>query len=385
VKVSKKINVCEPFLNGNELEYVTAAVKDNWISSLSPAVTKLENNFSQWLFGTQGSFSTTTTSGTTALSIALHTLKIGGNYGGNYRDEVIIPDFTMIAVPNTIHWAGASPVLCDVSYGDFNIHAKEIKSLITKHTKAIVVTHTYGIPNDMTEIMKLAKEYDLKVIEDCAEGLGGTHNGQKLGTFGDMSIFSFYANKIITTGEGGMVCSKDEALIKRAYFLKNHTFSKEKHFWHKEIGHNFRMTGLQASLGLAQLEKIDEYVTSRRSNATIYNNELQPHFDKFNDKNQRSFYELMPTIDGAVYWMYGVRVPFKWAVRDKLKKAGIETRSYFIPIHRQKPYIQDDDDFWSSKMLHDMGFYLPSGSGLTVDEIKYICAELIKAIKEVDK
>ena len=382
-----KVKVCEPFLNGNELKYVKKAVKDNWISSLAPQVKEFEKKFAKWLYQeddnwinkpTNG-YATTTTNGTTALMLCLHTLKIGGNFGGSFKDEVIIPDFTMIAVPNAVHWSGAKVVLADVEYDSFNMNVEQIRPLITKNTKAVIVTHTYGIPNRMDEIMELAKEYDFKVIEDCAEGLGATYNGQKVGTFGDISMFSFYANKIITTGEGGMVCSKERKLIERAYFLKNHTFSKEKHFWHKEIGHNMRMTGLQAAIGLAQLEKIDEYIEKRRKNGKEY-------YTQLSKKGKRLNFWNMPKGDDYFAWMWGVRLyDNKDKVRKLLSEKGIETRSYFIPVHRQKPYLRDDNSYPISNQLYEEGFYLPSGSGLTKKQIKYVCDNLIKAIEEVEK
>jgi len=386
------IPVCEPFLNGNELKYVTEAIKTNWVSSLSPKVKEFENLFAMWLYGVKEfdegrAHATSTTNGTTALNLALHTLKIGGNYGGSFDDEVIIPDFTMIAVPNSVHWAGAKLVLCDVSYYDFRLKYDDVEKLITKNTKAIICTHTYGIPDDMDKLLELCRKYDLKLIEDCAEGLGATYDGKKIGIFGDISIFSFYANKVITTGEGGMLCSKDKRLVERAFYLKNHTFCKDRHFWHTEVGHNMRMTGLQAALGLAQLENIDKHIQKKRENARIYTEQLSPFFEKLNKEwkeNNIEPYQLMPSIKGAVYWMYGVKVPFKQIVRDKLKEKGIETRSYFIPVHLQKPYLIKGE-FYSSTKLYQDGFYLPSGIGLTKAQIKKVCDTLKKIIKKVDK
>src|SRR3990167_834437 len=388
-----KIPVCTPYFKGNEEKYVKKAMKSGWISSVGPHVKEFERLFSMWLYGVnEVNKAVSCTSGTTAIELALHTLKIGGNYGGHFTDEVIMPDFTMIAVPNSVHWAGAKPVLVDCDYDDFRM--RDIEQKITKNTKAIIVTHTYGIPENINKIIELCKKYDLKLIEDCAEGLGATFAGSKIGTFGDMSCFSFYANKVITTGEGGMVCSKDIELVKRAFYLKEHTFDENSHFWHKEIGHNYRMTALQAAVGLGQLENIAEHIALKKKVAFIYENILAPIFAKLNqgtkDRNMDLVvdrYYTMPKIEGSVYWMWGIRVPFKTALRQILAREGIETRSYFIPIHQQKPYLtkQNDADYYYSNRLYTDGFYLPSSVGLTEIEIKFICKTLLNAIKEVSK
>ena len=349
MKKIKRIPVCTPTLKGNELKYVTKTIKEGWISSQGPMVKEFEDRFARWLYGMMPDwkssvmvypkgYATSCTSGTTALELALHTLKIGKNYGGHETDEVIIPDFTMIAVANAVHWSGANPVLVDVEM-DFRLNVDHLISNISKHTKALIVTHTYGIPENMDQIVNICKKYDIKLIEDCAEGLGATFNGQKCGTFGDLAMFSFYANKIITTGEGGMVTSKDRKIIERAHYLKNHTFSKEQHFWHKEVGHNFRFTALQAAIGLAQLENIDKLIADRIKVYLMYRSQLYQFLDKMDD----TYFDLIPKVDGAVYWMVGVTVPskFKKQIREELDKAGIETRSYFMPISSQKPYLDN--------------------------------------------
>lgn len=404
-----KIPVCRPYLAGNELKYVTEAVKSNWISSISPKVKEFEDLFSMWLFGPNGTnevangFSVSCCNGTVAIELALHTLRIGKNYGGKDTDEVIIPDFTMIAVPNAVHWAGAILVMCDVSLSDWNIHPDKIEQLITPNTKAIIVVHTYGHPAQMDKIMQIAEEYDLKVIEDCAEAHGAEFNGQKVGTFGDISTFSFYANKIITMGEGGCICTKDKKLAERAFYLKEHTFDKNKHFWHKEVGHNFRLTGLQAAIGIAQLEKINEYIDMRRANAKKYQDRLGSFFE---NKTTASFLQRIETDEEfinyeprcyelskeqpnckSVYWMFGVIVSYlyKDQIRSKLAQNGIETRGFFIPIHWQKPYKDVPRDAYPvSNYLYETGFYLPSSTDLTDKEIDYVCGHLIKAIEEVD-
>lgn len=377
-----KIKVCEPVLKGNERKYVNEVLDSTMISSMGPMVNRFELAFAHWLYGSAEfdkgrAHATTTTSGTSALNLAMHTLRIGGNYGGKYNDEVIIPDFTMIAVPNCVHWSGARPILVDVEWDTFNINARNIKPYINKHTKAVIVTHTYGVPNRLEEIKELCDRYNIYLIEDGAEGLGATSGGKKVGTYGDISTFSLYANKLIVSGEGGMVTSRHKRIIERAFFLKNHTFSTKQHFWHNEIGHNYRMTALQAAVGLAQLEQINTFIEARQNNAKLY--------DKYIEEMDRV--EPMPNIEGSVYWMYGVRLIDidKQKVREYLEQKGIETRSFFVPVHMQKPYLQPDNMYPASMDLYKRGFYLPSGSGLEPDEIKYVCDMLKEAIKEVGK
>ncbi|MCK4648321.1 DegT/DnrJ/EryC1/StrS family aminotransferase, partial [bacterium] len=238
-KMKVKIPVCEPKLEGNELKYVTECIKTNWISSRGDYIEKFEKMFSKCCGARYG---IACTSGTTALHLALASLDIGKG------DEVIIPAFTMIATANAITYTGARMVLVDSEPKTWNIDPEKIERKISKRTRAIIPVHTYGHPANMDKILALAKKYDLFIIEDACEAHGAEYKGRRIGSLGDVACFSFYANKIITTGEGGMLTTNNKEIAQRARTLRNYAFSQERHFWHKYLGFNYRMTNLQAAI-----------------------------------------------------------------------------------------------------------------------------------------
>lgn len=365
---SRIIPVCEPRLDGKELEYITRCVESGWISSAGKYIEEFEEAFSSYC-GTK--YGIACTSGTTALHLAMVTLGIGPG------DEVIIPTFTMIATANAARYAGGTPVFVDSEPVTYNIDPDRIEEKITERTKAIVPIHTYGHPADMDKLMKIAKKYNIYIIEDAAEAHGAEFKGKKAGSIGDVGCFSFYANKIITTGEGGMIVTDNEAIAKIAKNLRDHAFSKERHFWHKYLGFNYRMTNLQAAIGLAQTERIEEFVKARRKNASLYTSLLK------RIKGIRTPVELKGY--KSVFWMYGIVVEEKFGLtRDELRKAlaerGVETRTFFIPIHLQPIYYREDGEcFPVAEELCRKGMYLPSASTLTEREIEYI----VSAIKEI--
>lgn len=367
-----KISVCTPTLKGKEWEYVKECLDTNWISSKGRFIEEFENKFADYLGVKYG---TTTTSGTTAIHLALASLGI------EKGDEVIIPAFTMMGSMFPIIYQGATPVLVDSEPDTWNMDVEKIEEKITKKTKAIMPVHIYGHPCDMDPIMDIAEENELYVIEDAAEAHGAEYKGKKAGSFGDISCFSFYANKIITTGEGGMLLTDNEEIYEKAKMLKDMAFTKERRFLHHEIGYNYRMTNLQAAIGLAQLEKIDEYVTARRRNARLYN-------------------ELLKNIEGItlpiekedsknVYWMYSILIDMeKFGMsRDdlekKLKNDGIETRPFFVPMHQQpllkKLGLFKGEEYPNAENISREGINLPSSSSLKYDEIEFLCS-LIKNI-----
>jgi perosamine synthetase len=256
----------------------------------------------------------------------------------------------------------------------------QIEDKINKKTKAIFPVHIYGHPCDMDPIIRLARKYKLSVIEDAAEAHGAEYKGRKIGSFGDVACFSFYGNKIITTGEGGMVVTNNKSLAKKARILKDLAFSPKKRFLHIDIGFNYRMTNLQAAIGLAQLEKINKFVESRRRNAYLYNQYL------------KGIKGLVLPVEKEwaknVYWMYGVLVDREFGMtrnqlRGELLKKGIETRDFFIPLHRQpickKMRLFHNESYPCSEKLSQQGFYLPSSSKLKKEEIQFIA----QAIKEI--
>lgn len=363
------IPVCEPAIEGNELRYITRCVESGWISSAGKYIEEFEDAFSGFC-GTR--YGVACTSGTTALHLAMVTLGIGPG------DEVIIPTFTMIATANAVRYAGGTPVFLDSEPVTFNIDPDRIEEKITERTKAIVPIHTYGHPADMDKLMKIAKKHNLYLIEDAAEAHGAEFKGKKAGSIGEVGCFSFYANKIITTGEGGMIVTDNEDIAKIARNLRDHAFSRERHFWHKYLGFNYRMTNLQAAIGLAQTEKIEEFVERRRRNAALYTSLLKEI------KGLRTPVELKGY--KSVFWMYGIIVEDEFGLtRDELRRElaerGIETRTFFIPIHLQPIYYREDGErFPIAEELCMKGMYLPSASTLTEKDINYI-VENIREIK----
>ena len=369
--VERMIPVCAPLLGKKELEYTIDCIKTNWISSKGKYVEEFENKFAKYC---DCKYGITTTSGTTALHLAIASIGIKKD------DEVIVPAFTMISSVFPIVYCGAKPILVDADPETWTMNINQVEEKITDRTKAIMPVHIYGHPCDMDPVLKLAEEYGLYVVEDAAEAHGAEYKGKRTGGIGDIGCFSFYANKIITCGEGGMIVTNDEEIAERAKSLKNLAFPKEKRIYlHSEVGYNYRMTNIQAAIGLAQLERIDELVEMRRRNARIYNNLLENvtgirlPIEKEWAKN--------------VYWMYSVLIEPDFPIcRDelarKLENSGIETRPFFIPMHMQ-PVFQNIGFFGGEKYpiakeLSRRGLHLPSSSGLKVDEIKYVCDSINK-------
>lgn len=372
----KFIPVCEPALIGKESEYVQDCLRHNWISSSGKYIEKFEKGFAEFCSVKYG---VAVCNGTVSLHIALEALGIGPG------DEVIIPDFTMIGSVNAILYTGARPVVVDVDKETWCIDPGLISEKITQRTKAIMPVHIYGHPCDMDEINQIAKDHNLFVIEDAAEAHGALYKGRKTGSLSDAASFSFYANKIITTGEGGMVVTNDEEIVERARLLRNHAFTKTR-FLHKEVGYNYRFTNIQAAIGLAQLENINKFVETRIRNAQRYDNLLQ------------SIEGIItpPCKDWAknVYWMYGILLDGFGMSRDalgqELLKRGVETRPFFVPLSQQPMFVTKsrkfdfpavNGDCPVSAMLGRNGLYLPSSNSLTNEDVGFV----VDAIKEIKK
>lgn len=363
------IRVCEPTIGKEELENVIDCIKTNWISSKGKYVTEFEEKFSKYCGAKYG---ITTTSGTTALHLALASLDIGKN------DEVIIPTFTMISTANAVIYTEAKPIFIDSETNTWNIDVNKIEEKITNRTKAIIPVHIYGHPVDIDPILEIAEKYNLFVIEDAAEAHGAEYKGKKIGCLGDIGCFSFYANKIITTGEGGMVVTNSVEIARKARILKDLSYCEEKRFLHQHLGFNFRMTNIQAAIGLAQLEKIDKFIEMRRNNAKLYNSFL---------KNIKGI-TLPPEAKWAknVYWMYSILIEDDFGMsrdelQEKLKESGIETRTFFIPMHQQ-PFLKrmglGKGSYPVADELSMKGLYLPSSSSLTKDDIIFVCHNIEK-------
>jgi perosamine synthetase len=365
------IPVCEPTLGGRELEYVTKAVSGGWISSSGSYVGEFERAFAKYL---DVPYAVTTTSGTTALHLALVAAGIGPG------DEVIIPAFTMIASAFAVCYTGAKPVFVDSDVTNWNIDPRLVEAKITSKTKAIMPVHVYGHSCDMDALQKIADAHGLLVIEDAAEALGSRYKGRKCGAIGDLNCFSLFANKLITTGEGGMVVARDDRFIERLRYYKNLCFPLDgsRRYVHDEIGFNYRMPNVLAAIGLAQMERADIYLEARRSNATRYNALL---------KGQRGIIipPELPWTESS-YWMYSILIGDDFGIsRDeamlKLKAAGIETRSFFVSMHRQPALAKYGCDMSGAYPVTDelarTGLYLPSTSGLTDAQIARITGALL--------
>ncbi len=359
------IPVCEPEVSKKEEEYVLDCIRSNWISSKGKYVDEFASKFATFCGLKYGVL---TTNGTAALHLALAAL------GVSEGDEVIIPAFTMIATAFAVVYTGATPVLVDSEPETWNIDTNKIEEKITEKTKVIMPVHIYGHPCDMNPIMRLAKKYKLWVVEDAAEAHGAEYKGKKAGGIGHIGCFSFYANKIITMGEGGAAVTNDEKIAQKLEMLHDLAHSPKKRFSHVAVGFNYRLTNLQAAVGMAQLEQIDKFIRARRRNAQLYNRYLR------DIKGLR-----LPTEKEwakNVYWMYGVVVEKEFGIgRDELMAALAErkigTRTFFTPMHQQSIFrkmgLFKGEKYPLAEGLGKRGLYLPSSSGLTPNEIEFVC------------
>ncbi len=363
-----KIPVYLPSLSGNEKKYVNECLDSTWISSKGKYNSLFENKFAEFI---NVKYATTVTNGTLALHLALLSLQIGEG------DEVIVPTFTYIASVNAITYTGAKPVFVDSDLDTWQMSPDDIKRKINSKTKAIMAVHLYGHPCDMDSILLLAKSNNLYVIEDCAEAIGSEYKGKRVGGFGDVSAFSFFGNKTITCGEGGMVLTNNKKIYERAVHLKGQGLAENKEYWHDEIGYNYRMTNIAAAIGLAQLEQIDLFIYRKIRIANLYKEylkdlELEIHSEHGDVKH--------------TYWMVTIRCKnekIRDALRNFLSIKGVETRPSFYPIHMMPMYYKESFSFPNSEVLGYTGVNLPSYPDLTEDKVKYIC-ECIKEFFSIE-
>ncbi len=362
--------IMEPCLNGNELSYVSDCIKSNWISSQGKYVSKFESEVSR-LAG--GGSCLATSNGTTALHLGLETLGIGRG------DEVIVPSFTFGASVNAIIHAGATPVIVDIDKDTWNIDLDRIETAITSKTKAIMAVHIYGNPCDMTAINKIAKARDLFVVEDCAEALGATINGVPVGSFGDVAAFSFFANKVITCGEGGALVLNSPTLVDRGAELRDHGMDKSNRYWHTRVGYNYRMTNMQAAVGLAQTEQLPLFMEKREIIWKTYRSCLE----------DAGLFEFQQALDGHCpsRWLYTILLgpdvsKSSTLVMSELKNAGIESRPVFYPMSQMPSFknhaVTHEDN--SAINISSRGFSLPSSVSLTESEVEYISSTLINIV-----
>lgn len=363
------IPVNTPLLSGNEKKYLIECIETGWISSEGPFIRKFEEEFSQYV---DRKYGIAVSNGSAALDIAIRALDLGEG------DEVIAPTFTIISPIQSIVTAGAIPVLVDSDPITWNMDVNQIEAKITPKTKAILVVHIYGLPVDMDPILELCEKYGLYLIEDAAEMHGQTYNGRKCGSFGTISTFSFYPNKHITTGEGGMIVTNDEKLSARCMKLRNLAFEpKARRFVHEELGWNYRMTNMQAALGLAQLESIDSHIFKKREIGLAYQEGL---------KNIVGFQLPLLKTEYAenIYWVFGLVAETQELCEQTVKKLNdqqIGTRPFFWCMHEQ-PVFQKmglfiEESYPVAEKLARNGFYLPSGLGLAEADLKNVIQKCI--------
>ena len=359
-----RIMVAQPKMSGNERNYVLDCLDSNWISSNGKYIEAFEDLFARYC-GTK--YAIATNNGTTALHLAMVAM------GLKPGDEVIIPTITYIATANAVSYCGATPVFVDVCPNTLNINPDEIEKKITSNTKGIIPVHLYGHPANMILINEIAKKYGLWVVEDAAEAHGAMINSKKVGSFGVCAVFSFFGNKIITTGEGGMVTTDDDELAAKLRLYKGQGMDLSRRYWFPVVGYNYRMTNIQAAIGLAQLEGIEKALFERERLASWYNKSLSEFSDKI----------VLPTsADWAkqVFWMYNIFLrdgdEFRRnTVMQKLDEMGIETRPVFYPMHVLPPYKEDQfypvADLWFKR-----GINLPTHQGVTKDDVDRISSSL---------
>ena len=369
------VPVNEPLIMDRDKQLILQCLETGWISSEGPFIKEFEEKFANYIGKKYG---VAVSSGTAALEIAVKALSLPEG------SEIIVPTFTIISCVQAIVKAGLNPVLVDCDYRTFNMVPEEVERKITKNTKAIMVVHIYGLPVDMAPILDIARKYNLLIIEDAAEVIGQTYKGKLCGSFGDISVFSFYPNKHITTGEGGMILTDDENLYEKCKGYRNLCFSfdPDRRFIHEEIGWNYRMTNLQAALGIAQLERIQEHINKKRWMGKKYNELLA-------DLQDICYLPISKT-DYAenIYWVYTIVLKDNYPknakqIMKELRDKGIGTRPFFYTMHLQPVFqrmgLFKGDTYPNSEKLYEKGFYIPSGLALTEEQI----SEVSNALHEV--
>jgi len=365
MNVQKYIPVASPVFAGNEKKYVLDCIETGWVSSIGKYIKEFEDEFASFC---KVKHAISCSNGTVALHLALLAYNVGPG------DEIIVPTLTYVATANVVTYCGARPVFVDSEPETWNIDPKRIEEKITPNTKGIIVVHLYGHPADMDHILEIAEEYNLFIIEDASEAHGALYKNRIAGSIGNIGTFSFFGNKIITTGEGGMVVTNSDKLAERIRLLKGQGMDPKRRYWFPIIGYNYRMTNIQAAIGLAQLETIDFHLKKRREVANYY-------------------YEYLRDVPGvilpvekpwakSVYWMFSIvldkNIPIERdAFIDKLYKEGIETRPVFYPMHVLPPYKDlQNDNFPVADNISSRGLNLPTHSNLSEEDIELICMKI---------
>jgi len=371
--MSDFIPVNEPLLDGNEKKYLLECIESGWISSEGPFIREFEQKFA-WRVNRKHGIAVT--NGTAAIDAAVEALGIGPG------DEVILPAFTIISCILQVVRCGAKPVLVDSNPLTWNMDVTQIEARVTPRTKAIMVVHIFGLPVDIDPVLEVARHHGLKVIEDAAEMHGQTYKGRPCGSFGDISTFSFYPNKHITTGEGGMIVTNDDSLAEDCRSLRNLCFQPHKRFAHNRLGWNLRMTNMQAALGLAQLERLDVFVARKRRMGAMYTEWL---------KDLPGVQLPLPRTNYAdnIYWVYGLVITetkgldAEEAMR-RLAEKGIGCRPFFYPMHQQPVLLRmgffEGEIYPVAERMYQQGFYIPSGIALTDEQMQRVAAAVYEVL-----
>lgn len=370
----KFIPVNEPLLTGNEKKYLIQCIETGWISSEGGFVKQFEEKFAKRV---NRKYAISVTNGSAALDAAVAAVNIKKN------DEVIMPAFTIVSCGAAIVRAGAIPVLIDCDPYDFNMKVGDIESKITSKTRAIMAVHIYGLPVDVDPLLELAQKYGLKVIEDAAEMHGQEYKGKPCGSFGDISTFSFYPNKLVTTGEGGMIVTDNEEIADNCRNLRNLYFDKDRRYIHTDLGWNLRMTNIQAALGVAQLEQLDKFILKKRWMGKLYTELLQ---------DVKSIQLPIEKKDYAenIYWVYPIVLKKDAKLNaieaiQILKTNNIGARHFFWPMHKQPVFLKSglfkNEDYPESEKLAEKGFYIPSGLALKEEQIIKVAEVIRRKIK----
>lgn len=363
------IPISQPSITQKEIDYVTDAVKSTWVSSLGKYIDRFEAEFAEFC---ESRYAVSVSNGTVAIQLALTAHGIGEG------DEVIMPNLSFIATANAVLHCNATPVFADIDAFNLCIDPKSIEALITPKTKAIMPVHLYGHPAQMDVILKIANKHGLWVIEDAAEAHGATVHGKRVGSWGHCATFSFYGNKNLTTGEGGMITTDDEDFYNRCKYLRDHAMSKEKRYWHTAPGFNYRLTNIQAALGCAQLERIDDFMAKRQIIFHWYTKYLGT-IDGVN---------LNHTEDWATnaYWLICLEnKKWNWESREsfmtELKKRGVDSRPFFYPMS-QMPYLEDVDNTPVTDRVYQQGINLPTFYDLEEEQVKFVCDVIKQLLNE---
>ncbi len=367
--MAKFFPISQPSITNLEKKYVSEAMRSGWISSSGSFIDSFEYEFAKFC---KTDFCISVSNGTTGLHLALKTLGVG------FGDEVIVPDFTFIATANSVVLAGAKPIFVDIKSDSLTIDLASIENAITKKTKAIIPVHIYGHPANMKELCELASKYNIKLIEDCAEAHGASIEGQPVGSFGDIGVFSFYGNKIITTGEGGALVTKNKDLALKAKMLRGHGMSTQKKYWHEDFGYNYRLTNVQAAIGLAQLERIEYFLEKRRKILNWYKEDLEAI--KFLSLNKQTQWAK------SVCWLVCMEFEsFDERNRNifmqNLLAEGVDSRPYFSPLSQMPMYSPANTPV--TKILSLKGVNLPTYVDMRREDVKKITNLIRSSLKKI--